>query len=161
MAIRSILIYPAPILQKKSKKITNIKSSEIKELIFDMIETMEKSDGMGLAAPQIGISLRLAVIAYDGKTHILINPSYKAKSWKKEIGDEGCLSFPGLFFPVKRHRKVTVKALDRNSNQIVIKAEGMLSRILQHEIDHLDGIPFTKRKAKNISIIIDKRNQIL
>lgn len=143
-----IITYPNKILEKKTKKITDIKSPEIKELIFDMLETLEKNKGLGLAANQVGAPLRLCIIKIDGKTHILINPKYKSRSWKKIIFEEGCLSFPGQFFPIKRHKKVKVAAQDRNGNEIVIEAEGILSRALQHEIDHLDGILFTSRKVK-------------
>jgi peptide deformylase len=148
MAILPISIFPDPILLKKSDKIKDPKSQEVRELILNMLETMKNSDGLGLAAPQVGKSLQLCVINFEGKTHILINPKISSKSWKKVVGEEGCLSFPGVFIPVKRHKKVTVKALDRNGKELVIKTEGMLSRVLQHEIDHLEGIPFTKRKAK-------------
>jgi len=147
MSILPIKTYPDPILKKKAGKIQNAKSPEIQELILDMLETMERNEGLGLAAPQVGVSLRLCVINFDGKKYILINPKFKSKSWKKVVAEEGCLSFPGVFIPVKRHNRVTVKALDRNGKEIIIKAEGMLSRVLQHELDHLEGIPFTKRKA--------------
>lgn len=148
MPILPIITYPNPILEKKTSKIKDIKSPEVKELVFNMLEVLEANKGLGLAANQVGRSLRLCVIKFEGKTYILINPEYKSKSWKKVIFDEGCLSFPGLFFPVKRHAKVTAKAQDRKGNKIIIKADGLLSRVLQHEIDHLDGILFTSRKAK-------------
>jgi len=148
MAILPISIYPDSILLKKAKKIKDPKSQEIQELILNMLETMKSSDGLGLAAPQVGKSLRLCVISFEGKTHILINPKVSSKSWKKVTGEEGCLSFPGVFLPIKRHKRVSVKAQDRNGDKLVIKADGMLSRILQHEIDHLEGIPFIKRMAK-------------
>ena len=148
MTVLPISIYPEPVLKKKAGKIHDPKNPEIRELILDMLETMKKSDGLGLAAPQVGKSLRLCIISFEGKTHILINPKFKSKSWKKSVAEEGCLSFPGLFIPVKRHQRVTVKALNRHGKEIIIKAIGMLSRVLQHEIDHLDGIPFTKRKTR-------------
>ena len=148
MPILPILAYPNRILTTKTKKITDIKSPEIKELVFDMLETLEKNKGLGLSANQTGKLLRLCVIKLDGKTHILINPEYKSKSWKKVIVEEGCLSFPGQFFPVKRHQKVKVAAQNRNGKKIIIEADGLFSRVLQHEIDHLDGILFTARKAK-------------
>ena len=158
MSVLPILIYPDPVLKKKAGKIKNAKTPEIRKLILDMLETMEKNEGLGLAAPQVGKSLRLCVIRYDGKTYILMNPKFTSKSWKKSISEEGCLSFPGLFIPVKRHHAVTVKALDRHGNEIVIKAEGMLARVLQHELDHLAGIPFTKRKARIKKTAITKNN---
>lgn len=148
MAILPIITYPDKLLEKKTKKIADVKDPELKELVLDMLETLEKNKGLGLAANQVGKSWRLCVIRLDGKTHILINPQYKSKSWGKEIAEEGCLSFPGQFFPVKRHKKVKVTAQDRRGNKIILEADGMLSRALQHEIDHLDGVLFTSRKAK-------------
>ncbi|MDQ1284022.1 MAG: peptide deformylase [Patescibacteria group bacterium] len=145
--ILPILTYPNPLLQKKAEEIKDPKSSGTRALILDMLETMEKAgNALGLAAPQVGKSVRLCIIKLDGKTHIFINPKIKSKSWKKETSEEGCLSFPGKFIPIKRHRKVKVKAQDREGNEIVIKADGMFSRALQHEIDHLDGILFIDRK---------------
>ncbi|HRY82142.1 MAG TPA: peptide deformylase [Candidatus Moranbacteria bacterium] len=144
--ILPIITYPNEILRQKAKKIKNPKDKEIKDLILDMIETMEKSgNALGLAAPQVGQSIRLCIIKLDGKTYILINPKISRKSWKKETTEEGCLSFPGKFIPIKRSRKVTVKALDKNGEEIIIKAEGLLARAFQHEIDHLDGVLFIDR----------------
>lgn len=148
MAILPIITYPNKILEKKTGKIGDIKNSGLRKLVLDMLETLEENKGIGLAANQVGKSLRLCVIKLDGKTHILINPKYKSKSWRKEIAEEGCLSFPGRFFPVRRHRKVKVAAQDRQGNELVIEADGILSRALQHEIDHLDGILFISRKAR-------------
>ena len=145
--ILPIITYPNEILRQKAKKIKEPKSREIKDLILDMLETMEESgNALGLAAPQVGQSVQLCIIKLDGKTHILINPKIARKSWGKEICEEGCLSFPGKFIPVKRHKKVTVKALDKNGEKIEIKAEGLLSRALQHEIDHLNGALFIDKK---------------
>jgi len=145
--ILPIITYPNEILREKTKKIKDVKALEIKELILDMLQTMEKSgNALGLAAPQVGASIRLCIIKLNGKTHILINPKLSSKSWKKEISEEGCLSFPGKFIPIKRSRRVTVKALDKEGKEIVIKAEGLLARALQHEIDHLDGILFIDKQ---------------
>jgi peptide deformylase len=143
-----IITYPNPILEKKSERIKDPKSPDIRELVLDMLETMEAQGGLGLAAPQVGKSIRLCVIKFEGKTHILINPVFKSKSWRKVIAEEGCLSFPGQFFPVRRSKTVKVEALDRKGEKIIIKADGLLSRALQHEIDHLDGVLFISRKAK-------------
>jgi peptide deformylase len=145
--ILPILTYPNNLLRQRAKKIKSIQEPEIQELIFDMLETMEKSgNALGLAAPQVGKLVRLCVIKLEGKTHVLINPEIKSKSWKKEIAEEGCLSFPGQFIPIKRHKKVTVKVLDKEGQEITLKTEGLLSKALQHEIDHLDGILFIDRK---------------
>ena len=129
--ILPIITYPNKVLREKTKTIKKPQDKEIQSLIFDMLETMENNgNALGLAAPQINQSVKLCIIKLDGKTHILINPKITRKSWKKEIGEEGCLSFPGKFIPVKRHRKVTVKALDKNGEEITIKADGLLSRAL-------------------------------
>lgn len=148
MAALPILTYPNALLEKKAAKIKNPTEPEIQRLILDMLETMEENNGLGLAAPQIGKSVRLCVIKLDGKTYVLINPEFKSKSWKKSVAEEGCLSFPGEFFPVKRHWRVKVKALDRNGEEVTIDADGLLSRAFQHEIDHLDGILFISKKAR-------------
>lgn len=145
--ILPILTYPNDILRKKTDKIKDPKDPEIKRLILDMLETMkENGNALGLAAPQVGSSVRLCIIRLDSKNYILINPEIKSKSIRKEIMEEGCLSFPGEYLPIKRHKKVKVKALDRKGNEIIIKADGILSRALQHEIDHLDGMLFIDRK---------------
>ena len=158
MAVLPIITYPNPILEKKTEKITDPKTPEIKELILDMLETMEHAqNAVGLAAPQVGKSVSLCIIKTDGKTHILINPKIKSRSWKKEICEEGCLSFPGQYIPVKRSAKVKVEALNRNGEKIILKGEGLLARAFQHEIDHLNGIlyitkenkPCTKKISKN------------
>lgn len=144
-----IVIYPDDVLRQKAVSIKTPFESSIKELVFDMLETMDDNgNALGLAAPQVGKSLRLCIIKFEGKTHILINPQIKNKSWKKEVGEEGCLSFPGKFLAIKRSAKVTVTALDKDENPIEIKASGLLARALQHEIDHLNGILFIDRVDK-------------
>ena len=141
-----IKTYPDPVLRKKSKTIKDPTDPKIKKLVFDMLDTLEKSNGLGLAASQVGESLRLCVIKIDGKTFILANPKIVSTSLRKEVMDEGCLSFPGEFIPIKRSKKVKVTAMDKDGNLIEIKAEGMFARALQHEIDHLDGVLFIDRK---------------
>ncbi|MFA7209191.1 MAG: peptide deformylase [Parcubacteria group bacterium] len=153
MAELEIVKYPDPILLKKAALIDVTKKplagqAAIQNLITDMLETMEINSGVGLAAPQVGKSVRLCVIRVDDETYILINPRITFKSYLKEVWEEGCLSFPGKFIPVKRHKKVRVKALDENGEEITIKAEGLLSRALQHEIDHLDGKLYIEKEAK-------------
>jgi peptide deformylase len=141
-----ILKYPNKILDKKTKKVKNPLDAEVQKLIKDIKETMEKSDGAGLAAPQVGESLRICVIQYGGEAFALINPKITSYSREKEIHEEGCLSFPGQFLPIKRSVKIKVRYIDESGKEIKKKAEGLLSRIMQHEIDHLDGIVFIKRK---------------
>lgn len=145
MATLPILIYPNPLLKKKAEKIKDPKDPAVRELIFDMLETMKKNNGLGLAAPQVGKLIRLCVIKFEKKTYILINPKIKSKSWSKEIAEEGCLSFPGRFIPVKRSKRVKVSAYDKTGKKISLEAEGLLARAFQHEIDHLDGILYIDR----------------
>lgn len=145
MANLPILTYPNPALRKKAQPVADPKDPKIRELIFDMLETMEKNNGMGLAAPQVGKSMRLCVVKFDRKTYVLINPEIKSRSIRTEFFEEGCLSFPGQFMPIKRAKKIKVIALDRKGEKIEIKADGMLARAFQHEIDHLDGILFIDR----------------
>jgi peptide deformylase len=145
--ILPILTYPDPVLKKKSEEIKDPNDPKIRELILDMVDTLNNtSEGLALAAPQVGQSVRIFVMRWNRETYIFINPKIKSKSFRKELMEEGCLSFPGEFFPVKRHKKVTVEAMDRKGREVEIEAEGVMSQALQHEIDHLDGILFIDRK---------------
>lgn len=143
-----ILTYPNQILKKKTKKIKDPLDPETKRLAKNMLKTMQENDGAGLAAPQVGKSLRICTVQNDGSVYVLINPQITTYSRDKEIVEEGCLSFPGKFIPIKRSRKIKVRYTDENGNKIKLKAEGLLARIIQHETDHLDGILFTERTKK-------------
>lgn len=143
-----LINYPNPILFQKCLPIRDPQSPEIRELILELLSEMKRSNGLGIAAPQIGKTLRLCIVKLDGKTYILLNPKITRKSWGKEIGEEGCLSFPGTFVLVKRHKKVSVEAINEKGQKIKIKADGLLARAFQHEIDHLDGITIEQRKIK-------------
>lgn len=146
MTTLPIKIYPSSCLREPTAEIKNIKDPQIQELILDMLETMKENNGMGLAAPQVGKSLRLCVIKFERKTFVLINPKIKSKSFRKEISEEGCLSFPGQFIPIKRSKKVTITAKNKSGKEVTIQADGLLARAFQHEIDHLDGILYIDRK---------------
>lgn len=145
MAIRVIVKDPDPILRKKSKTVTKF-NANLHKLLDDMAETMYDAQGVGLAAPQIGILKRAIVIdtqEEDGPGLIeMVNPEIIEKSGE-QIGPEGCLSIPGINGDVKRYQKVKVKGMDRNGKEWVIEAEDFLARAFQHEIDHLNGILFT------------------
>ena len=148
MAIRTIYTSKDPVLRAKAKKVKKVDASTLK-LIDDMIETMQEAPGVGLAAPQIGVSLRVIVVETpededdpQGGTQLqLINPEI-LKADGDQFGEEGCLSIPGYVGMVKRNMNVTVKAQNRKGKEVKIKATGYLARVLQHEIDHLDGILF-------------------
>ena|SRR3990167_11026838 len=150
MPILKILTQPNPILRKKSIEISPevIKSREFKSLISSMAKTMVKTDGVGLAAPQIGKNIRLAVINSKDGVFCLINPKLTKKSWARELGQEGCLSIPGVFGKVKRHKKISLTYYGQNGKKIKMTAAGMMARVLQHEIDHLDGILFIDKAVE-------------
>jgi len=140
MAIRKILFLPDSRLRMVAKPV-DVFDDNLQVLIDDMFETMYYARGVGLAAPQIGVSLRLSVIDVVGeKTDqlVIINPEIISSKGEKEF-QEGCLSVPGAYDTVVRAEKVTVKALDRFGKPIEIKADGLLAECLQHEIDHLNG----------------------
>jgi peptide deformylase len=136
--IRPIVVVGHPVLRQKAKRVTQIDKA-IQRLIDDMIETMRAAPGVGLAAPQIGIPLRLAVIEVEDKVTVIINPEIIKTIGEHEL-DEGCLSVPGFWGRLTRAEKVSVKAQDRSGREQRIRdAEGLFAQALQHEIDHLDG----------------------
>src|SRR5438270_2889658 len=136
--IRPILVVGHPVLHQKAKKVSQV-DRPIQKLIDDMIETMKKAPGVGLAAPQIGVPLRLAVIDVDDVITVVVNPEVVKTIGEVEL-DEGCLSVPGFWGRLNRAERVSVKALDRHGKELRIRdAEGLFAQALQHEIDHLDG----------------------
>ena len=144
MAILEIKEYGEPVLREKALPVEEV-TPEILNLIKDMAETMYTDSGVGLAAPQVGVSKRIILV--DGEEDgliVLINPMI-IKSEGEVVEEEGCLSVPGVYSKVKRLSKVTVKALNENGDPIEITKEGLIARALQHEIDHLDGILFIDR----------------
>ncbi len=139
MAILPIRKLPDPVLRQKAKRVRNIDGS-INRLIDDMIETMHAEPGRaGLAAPQVGVPLRVIIIDQpEAEDIIIINPEIVRRKGER-ILDEGCLSFPGYCGQVTRAEKVTVKGRDRTWKEVRIRAEGLLAQVLEHEIDHLNG----------------------
>ncbi|OGF25894.1 peptide deformylase [Candidatus Falkowbacteria bacterium RIFOXYB2_FULL_34_18] len=149
-----IITNPNSILRKKSKevKISDIKTKKFQTFCHDLIETMKKKDGVGLAAPQIGKNIRVFVIHNDNLDMIILNPEIIKKSWSKEWGEEGCLSVPNTFGKVRRHKKIKCRFIDKNGKKQTLDMSGMPARIFQHELDHLDGILFID-SAKNIKTV--------
>ncbi len=153
MVLRKIITLPDPVLRRKAKPVTNF-DKNLQTLIDDMVETMREAPGVGLAAPQIGLSDRLIVVEYYAKEEdeenedapkkvwAVLNPEIVKVSDEKLMGVEGCLSIPGLVGEVERHAEVHVKGLNRHGKPMKIKAKGWLARIFQHEIDHLNGVLF-------------------
>jgi len=157
MTLRTIVTLPDPILRRKARTVTTF-DKKLQAVIDDMIETMRVAPGVGLAAPQVGISERLIVVEYyenkqaeeageDAKKKVwaILNPEIVKASEEKVMGVEGCLSVPNLVGEVERHESVQVKGLNRRGQPMRVKAQGWLARIFQHEIDHLNGVVFTDR----------------
>lgn len=142
MATRTVRQTTDEILRKKSREV-EIVDDKIKEILNDMVETMHKYDGVGLAGPQIGILKKLVVIdLYDDNGPIkLVNPKIIEQKGTQEV-DEGCLSFPNQFGKVIRPAKIVIEALDENGKKIKIKGEGLLAQAISHELDHLEGTLF-------------------
>lgn len=148
-----------PVLRRTADAITRFDDPDLQKLIDDMIPTMYERDGIGLAAPQINYALRLAVIVPDPDRYeeykkesregiILINPKIIHRSFRKEGHEEGCLSVPGIFGPVRRYRAVTATYQDRHGESHTIKGTGLLARVLQHETDHLNGTLFIDKAQR-------------
>ncbi len=162
MSIINIVTEPNEILRRKSKEVLEI-TPKINTLIQNMIDTLRSKPGVGIAAPQIGKNTRLIVIESRGIERengeladvipliVLINPAIKKFSKEKVVMEEGCFSVPNCFAPVERPKKIKVEATDIYGKKIVLNASGLLSRAIQHEVDHLDGILFTDYvKDKNL-----------
>ncbi len=162
--VLQILTLPDEILRKKSAVIgeDRITAKEFEELCDDLGETMIKKEGVGLAAPQIGRNVRLIVVNTKNGPVFLFNPKIIKKSWIREWDEEGCLSVPLVFGDVRRHKKITCVFCNRQGKNSKIKAAGFLARVIQHEIDHLDGILFVD-KAKNLHKIdeADEESEVI
>jgi peptide deformylase len=145
-----IIKYPNEFLRKKTQAVKDFKDPQLAKLVSDMAKTMDTEKGIGLAAPQVGSDLRICMARVDNVLFLLINPAIYSYSRTKEIFEEGCLSFPGKFFPIERPVKVKIKARNLEGKKIKFKVEGLLARVLQHEIDHLDGILIIDRASPKI-----------
>ena len=144
MALREIRVQGDPILEKMCRPLEKM-TPRMETLIQDMLETMEDADGVGLAAPQVGILRRIAVINVDGEnSYVFINPEIVEQEGE-QTGDEGCLSVPGKVGTVTRPEKVKVRALDIHMEPFELEAEGLLARACCHEFDHLNGTLYTSK----------------
>jgi len=148
MSILSILKYGEPPLEKESLPVEKIDEG-LRHLVDDMVETMYAEEGIGLAAPQVGELKRVIVIdisagEHPGKLLVLINPEIEAEN-SSVIAEEGCLSFPDIILEIERPQWVKVKGLTPEGEEVELEAEGLLARVLYHEIDHLDGVLFINR----------------
>lgn len=144
MAVRTIYGFDHPTLREKAKKVSKVDASVVK-LIDDLAETMLAAPGAGLAAPQVGVPLRVFVVRGEENQVIgLVNPEL-VRGDGVQVGYEGCLSYPGWVGEVARYENVTVKGRNRHGKEVRIKATGFTARAYQHELDHLDGILFIDR----------------
>jgi peptide deformylase len=166
MAIREIVALPAPVLRRKARKVNEF-GPELGRLVDDMVETMRVAPGVGLAAPQVNVPLRVIVIEFGDeedeevppKLFAVVNPEITRQSQDTAMGVEGCLSIPGILGEVERSTSVTVKGFNRQGKPIRIKANGWLARIFQHEVDHLDGVLFVDR-AEQVWMSEEKTSQV-
>jgi len=150
MALRKIRVLGDPVLRGKSQEVKKIDESMV-SLARDMIDSINSGyqPGVGLAAPQIGVSKRVIVVNYGENIEVYINPEIEILDSSQETEEEGCLSVPNLRAEVKRYKKVKFSALNLSGQKVELEAEGMQARIFQHEIDHLDGLLFIDRVDKN------------
>ena len=155
MAIREIISIPHPTLRRKARRVTGF-GPDLQTLIDDLVETMRQAPGVGLAAPQVDIPLRVIVVEYGSeededlppKLYVVVNPEIARASTETEMGTEGCLSIPNVLGDVERAFGVTLKGFNRRGQPLKIKASGWLARIFQHEVDHLDGVLFVDRAER-------------
>lgn len=147
MALKEVVTFPDPVLRKTSEEVEKV-SEDIRSLIDDMTETMYAYRGIGLAAIQIGVPKRVIVVDVGEGLVALVNPTICKEEGEVQM-EEGCLCLPGVMVDVKRSERVTVKGLDEKGEEVIIEAEGLFARALQHELEHLDGI-----------LIVDKVSRI-
>lgn len=134
-----IVKYPDPVLRREAESVDSV-NDDIRDIIENMLDVMYIEEGVGLAAPQVGVSKKVIVVD-DGKDVIgLINPEIVKKSRENDTMEEGCLSLPGIRLNISRPVRITVKGLDENGDPVELQADGILAKVLQHEIDHLNGI---------------------
>lgn len=147
MAILPIRKYPDPVLRQPAQPVTII-DARLRQLAADMLETMQDAQGVGLAAPQVGESIRMVIVDFDpenGDPRVLINPVIIKRSGRKELKVEGCLSFPDVRTQIKRSPRVVCEAQNLDGEIVEYQAEGLAARAVQHELDHLDGMLFVDK----------------
>jgi len=162
MSLRTIVTLPEPVLRRKARAVTKF-DKNLQTLIDDMIDTMRDAPGVGLAAPQVGVSERVIVVEYaepeeveegeepievEPKLYVMVNPEIVKSSPETVIGVEGCLSIPALVGEVERAQEVRIKGLNRHGQPMKLKVDGWLARIFQHEIDHINGVVFTDHATR-------------
>ena len=160
MAARSVVTYGNPFLKRRAREIKDINGS-VKRLAEEMFETLERSRGVGLAAPQVGVPLRLIVLSIpneDGTRWkcVIVNPELVSKNGKI-TSEEGCLSIPGIYEEITRAEEVEVKGLDLEGKEIRVKGRGLLAKAVQHELDHIDGVLIVDRLSAIKRHVLQRR----
>ena len=148
MAVRTIRLYGDPVLRQRSEPVDEM-DDDIKDLMAGLVDTVDDAEGLGLAAPQIGVLKRVIVVVEPGgngerRHHVVVNPEI-VSACGEDVNEEGCLSIPGIFAKVKRPQSVAIKGRDPSGREVSIEAKGLMARAFAHEIDHLDGVLFTDR----------------
>jgi peptide deformylase len=144
MGVQQIRLFGDPVLTTPADEVTTF-DKELRVLVKDLTDTMLDAPGAGLAAPQIGVSLRVFTYDIDGEIGHLVNPVIGVKSDEQQDGDEGCLSFPGLAFPTPRSMRVVAAGFNMYGDPVTIEGSELMARCIQHEVDHLDGVLFIDR----------------
>jgi peptide deformylase len=144
MAILTIRTFGDPVLRQRARELERVTDLH-RRLIADMFETMREAPGVGLAATQVGVLDRIFVWEVEERHGAVVNPVIVERSDNEEEDEEGCLSLPGLLFPVRRNARVVIEGLDENGDAIRLEGSELLARVFQHEIDHLDGVLFIDR----------------
>lgn len=150
MAVRPITTIGHQILRAKALSVDDqtLASKKFKTLITDMIDTMHAARGIGIAAPQIGVSLQVAVINAQNGPLVIVNPRITNTSFRTALAEEGCLSVPSVFGTVRRPTTITIAYSDQSGKSVMTKASGLLARVFQHEVDHLNGILFIDKVTR-------------
>lgn len=143
MSVKPIRLFGDPVLRTRAEPVSDF-DAELRRLVRDLTDTMLEAPGVGLAAPQIGVGLRVFTYHIDDQVGHLINPTLRLSD-EVEIDEEGCLSFPGLQYPTQRAHRVVAAGLDMHGEPVTLKGDGHLARCVQHETDHLDGVLFIDR----------------
>lgn len=168
MSSLPIVKYPQEILRKHSQPVEKI-TADIQQLILRMVEAMKENNGIGLAGPQVNIARQVIIVQDPRSSHGFINPKIILKSKEQSTEEEGCLSLPGIFLPIRRSEKIEVTCMTPEGREVRIEAEGLIARIFQHEIDHINGFliidritPLKRLKIRKLLTALEKEtSQVL
>ena len=144
MTVQPIRLFGDPVLRTPAAEVVDF-DKELANLVRDLWETMESKNGAGLAAPQLGVGLRVFTYRCDGAAGHLVNPTWTALGDEYQLGEEGCLSIPGMYWDCRRHRDVVARGWNMHGEPVEVHGSDMLARCIQHETDHLDGVLFVDR----------------